>query len=275
MYFFSSGQTATLKAEIDNQISAGKAWKLILPGGSIGAVAEQTGIQVEVNSNFSKVSLISMLAPSPDWYVGIDSHDLCDNGKWRETWNVTMLPPYDSGTDSGLQFTSANQVTNPPVDIFRITHTMDGAFNAPNPIQSLGEFRFIGTDLPISPMMNSSERSATPTYKMTASVSPTTKYPQTAQQSTTAQPTTTAQATTTTAQPITTAQPTTTVKCPGTAKYTLTFRVTWTTANHPNTALPNSAHFSPLIGCSHNSDYIMWRRGLKASPGVKVVAEIG
>ena len=65
------------------------------------------------------------------------------------------------------------------------------------------------------------------------------------------------------------------VKCPGTAKYTLTFRVTWTMANHPNTALPSNAHFSPLIGCSHNSDYIMWRRGMLATPGVKLVAERG
>ena len=185
MFFFSSGQTGILETEIENQISAGNAWKVILPGESLGAVDEQTGIQVEVTSNFSKVSFISMLAPSPDWYVGIDSHDLCDNGKWRETWNVTFLPPYDSGTDSGLQFTSPNQVTNPPADIFRITHTMDGAFKAPNPIPSLGEFRFIGTDLPIS---NISEASATPTYKMTASVTPTTKYTQTTQATTTAQP---------------------------------------------------------------------------------------
>ena len=65
------------------------------------------------------------------------------------------------------------------------------------------------------------------------------------------------------------------VKCPGTASYYLTFRTDWTMANHPNTALPSNEHFSPLIGCSHNSDYIMWRRGEKASPGVKLVAERG
>lgn len=65
------------------------------------------------------------------------------------------------------------------------------------------------------------------------------------------------------------------VKCPGSANYTLTFRADWTTANHPNTPLPNSPHFSALIGCTHGSDYIMWRRGYNASAGVKEVAELG
>ena len=66
----------------------------------------------------------------------------------------------------------------------------------------------------------------------------------------------------------------TAVKCPGTATYTLSWKATWTQANHPNTALPSSAHFSPLIGCSHSADYIMWRRGQKVSPGVKLIVKL-
>ena len=167
MTFF-IGQTGTLKGEIESQISGGKALQLILPAGpGLGAVDELTSIQVKVTSNFSRVSLISMLAPSPDWFVGIDSHDLCDNGQWRETWNVTMLPPYDSGTDSGLQFNSVNQATVPFVDIFRITNTMEGAFKATNPIISLGEFRFKGLNLTQSQMYK-------PTSTMTTKLSQTT-----------------------------------------------------------------------------------------------------
>lgn len=136
------GQTGTLKAEIEAQKSAGKVWQLILPGYGLGAVEERTGIPVKVTSNFSRVSLISMLAPSPDWFIGIDSHDLCDNGQWRKTWDVTMLPPYDSGTDSEPTFIG-DQPTVPPVPIFRINNTMEGAFKANNSIKSLGEFRFM------------------------------------------------------------------------------------------------------------------------------------
>ena len=117
-------------------------WQLILPGYGLGAVEERTGIPVKVTSNFSRVSLISMLAPSPDWFIGIDSHDLCENGQWRKTWDVTMLPPYDSGTDSEPTF-FGDQPTMPPVPIFRINNTMEGAFKANNSIKSLGEFRFM------------------------------------------------------------------------------------------------------------------------------------
>jgi len=89
-----------------------------------------------------------MLAPSPDWFIGIDSLDMCNNGTWRESMNVTMLPPWDAGTDDGASFTSSNDATNPHVNIFQITNSTPGAFNGPNPIPSLGEFRFMGLHLP-------------------------------------------------------------------------------------------------------------------------------
>ena len=86
------------------------------------------GIQVKVTAIHSKVSLISVLAPSPDWFVGVDSHDLCENGRWREAWHVITLLPYDSGTDSGSQFIGRDQETVQPVPIFRVNYTMDGVF---------------------------------------------------------------------------------------------------------------------------------------------------
>ena len=142
-----SGNTSALESEIDTKISEKKVWKLILPGGpQLGPVVMRTGIDVEVTANFSKVSIITMLAPSSDWFVGIDSVDLCNSGKWRESWNVTMLAPYDAGTEDGTTFSIDNNATNPPVNIFEITNNTVGAFNAPKPIASLGEFRFVKTD---------------------------------------------------------------------------------------------------------------------------------
>ena len=63
--------------------------------------------------------------------------------------------------------------------------------------------------------------------------------------------------------------------CPGTANYTLSFYGLWKADRHPSTARPGSAHFSPLVGCSHGSGYVMWRQGTLASPGVELVAETG
>ena len=82
-----------LETEINAQIIAKMAWKLILPGGAqLDPEAKRTGINVQVTSNFSKVTIITRLAPSPDWFIGIDSLDLCYSGTWRESMNVTNIP---------------------------------------------------------------------------------------------------------------------------------------------------------------------------------------
>lgn len=52
------------------------------------------------------------IVPSPDWFVGVDSLDLCDGGSWREQVAVD-LHPYDAGTDSGFTFSSPNFATVP------------------------------------------------------------------------------------------------------------------------------------------------------------------
>uniref|UniRef100_A0A8C4XD27 Spondin domain-containing protein n=1 Tax=Erpetoichthys calabaricus TaxID=27687 RepID=A0A8C4XD27_ERPCA len=52
------------------------------------------------------------LIPSPDWFTGVDSLDLCDGGHWKP--RVTLeLRPYDAGTDSGFTFSSPNFPTLP------------------------------------------------------------------------------------------------------------------------------------------------------------------
>lgn len=59
-----------------------------------------------------QVSFVVRIVPSPDWFVGVDSLDLCDGDRWRE--QVTMdLYPHDAGTDSGFTFSSPNFATIP------------------------------------------------------------------------------------------------------------------------------------------------------------------
>jgi hypothetical protein len=63
------------------------------------------------------------------------------------------------------------------------------------------------------------------------------------------------------------------IECQGTARYTLTFLGEWTSQSHQN--FPVGAHFSTLVGCSHKASYVMWTPGIKATTGVKNVAEFG
>ncbi|KAL9952218.1 hypothetical protein ACROYT_G039439 [Oculina patagonica] len=155
-----TGETSTLQNEITAQLTMKKAWQLILSSGGTGAEGVITGIPIQVTSNFSKVSVITMLAPSPDWIIGIDSLDMCDNGAWRESYDVTMSPPWDAGTDDGQQFRGNNAPSNPFVNIFQITNNTEGAFKNDVPIKSLGEFLFKSADgmtaTPAPPMEKSS-----------------------------------------------------------------------------------------------------------------------
>ncbi|KAK8741129.1 hypothetical protein OTU49_002509, partial [Cherax quadricarinatus] len=73
-----------------------------------------------VDGNHSRVSLVSKIVPSPDWFVGVDSFELCEDGNWVDNVKI-QVDPLDAGTDNGLTFTSPNWPTSPPERIFRIT----------------------------------------------------------------------------------------------------------------------------------------------------------
>lgn len=51
------------------------------------------------------VSFVSMIDPSPDWFLGVSGLDLClRNCTWAES-KIVDLYPYDAGTDSGPTYT--------------------------------------------------------------------------------------------------------------------------------------------------------------------------
>ncbi|CAB1337090.1 unnamed protein product [Coregonus sp. 'balchen'] len=59
------------------------------------------------------LSLMVKVIPSPDWFVGVDSLNLCEGGQWKQ--EITLdLQPLDAGTDSGFTFSSPNYPTVPP-----------------------------------------------------------------------------------------------------------------------------------------------------------------
>ena len=105
----------SLSSEVATLINQGSACAEISGGGvtlSPGAVSVTFTAQPEC----SLVSVVSMMAPSPDWFVGSHGLNLANNGQWRDTV-VHNLRTYDSGTDSGASFTSADLVTSPPQTI--------------------------------------------------------------------------------------------------------------------------------------------------------------
>ena len=59
------------------------------------------------------------------------------------------------------------------------------------------------------------------------------------------------------------------------ATYRVTFTSTWSAATHPGSDFPSNAHFSPLIGATHNLSATFWLSGTIASPGIEQMAELG
>ena len=76
------------------------------------APTETVTMEIMVKDKYSLVSIITMIAPSPDWFVGIDSVNLCGSNGWEKSVEIS-LPGWDGGSDSGLGFESGNEMTMP------------------------------------------------------------------------------------------------------------------------------------------------------------------
>lgn len=116
-----TGSKSAFLTEIDAAIEAGTA-NLTLSGGGIGLSPGSVSMgSFSVNQSHSKMTLVSMIAPSPDWFVGVNGLSLVDaNGDWINNL-VVELYPYDSGTDDGSDYASGNADSVPREPIKNFT----------------------------------------------------------------------------------------------------------------------------------------------------------
>ena len=102
------GSTSALRTEINSNpnaieiIAAGSSF--ISPRGTVSDTFTST-------TSHPLVSVLSMIAPTPDWFVGVSSLSLYDNG-WRSRVQVDLYP-YDAGTEDGGGWSLGNPATNP------------------------------------------------------------------------------------------------------------------------------------------------------------------
>ena len=101
-----------------------------------------------VDGNHSRVSIMSRIVPSPDWFIGIDSFNLCVDGNWIDSITIDA-DPMDAGTDNGFTFTAPNWPTEPQGIIYKITARYPshpaGSFFYPymKKLPPIGTFQFI------------------------------------------------------------------------------------------------------------------------------------
>ncbi|NCF88754.1 MAG: hypothetical protein GWQ08_25080 [Verrucomicrobiaceae bacterium] len=122
-----TGGKSPLDDEIEALISGGNTASVI-SGGGIGRSPGQVSVQFDADQDFPLLSLVSMIAPSPDWFVGIHDLALFENGQWIEEV-VVQLHPYNAGTDNGETYVAPNATTTPQGEITRIVAPSPLAFD--------------------------------------------------------------------------------------------------------------------------------------------------
>ncbi|MCF7560274.1 spondin domain-containing protein [Sabulilitoribacter multivorans] len=90
----------------------------VIVGSSLGTAKGSIFINnLVVSEDFPLVTLASMIAPSPDWFIGVNGIDLRSgnpsiNNGWKDTFTIDLFP-YDAGTEDGSSYSLSNPATNP------------------------------------------------------------------------------------------------------------------------------------------------------------------
>ena len=112
--------STTLVSELQALIDQSEGLKTYVGSVLSGGVSTIL-LDVTVSSEFSAVSLVTMPAQSPDWYVGCANVVLTDaNGEFVVTKTIRGNV-YDAGTDNGATFVAANSFSSPIENIKIIT----------------------------------------------------------------------------------------------------------------------------------------------------------
>jgi len=109
------GRTSPLDSEVEAAIAAGTAFSLI-EGDGIPLSPGSVATEFDIGRDHSLVTLVSMVAPSPDWFVGVNGLDLIENGQWAAEKTVTLYP-WDAGTDHGATYAAPDRDARPPQPI--------------------------------------------------------------------------------------------------------------------------------------------------------------
>ena len=111
-----TGATGTLREELDTLGNGGYLFHY-----NTGTVTDAPGedsTSLLLSPTAPYASAVSMIAPSPDWFVAVRNVKLFDNGRWITRKKVPAAL-YDAGTDGGRTFNARNSDTNPAEPITR------------------------------------------------------------------------------------------------------------------------------------------------------------
>ena len=133
-----TGATATLEDELQFSINGGAGLNKFT-GSGFNAPGASSKVEVGVKGSQPSVTVMSMIAPSPDWFVAARTTliDPADNLWYDEA--IVHATAYDAGTDAGVDFTSADMPLDSAVGVHQLT---DGPLATVPDSVYLGKFVF-------------------------------------------------------------------------------------------------------------------------------------
>ncbi len=107
------GVNTDFNTEVQTEINNGNAQQWLQSGFSpFAAISTASLNAIEISSDYPLLTLASMIAPSPDWMIAVNSLNLIDEN--TNTWKpsiVVDLFPYDAGTEEGFGYSINNDPT--------------------------------------------------------------------------------------------------------------------------------------------------------------------
>lgn len=116
------GLTSTLKSEIEVLQTKGLAGEAVVGVDQFNSFdPPQVFDPITLSPSYPYLSTISMLAPSPDWFSGIESFSpRGPGGYWYQTFEIATYP-FDAGTEEGTTYTITNEASSPHGPIYQLT----------------------------------------------------------------------------------------------------------------------------------------------------------
>ena len=112
-----AGNNSTLNTEMDAAITATTA-EFKIDGSGLDPSPGSISKMFDITEDYPLVTFVAMIAPSPDWFVGVHGENLFVGDTWVDK-TITAFA-YDAGTDDGGTYSSPNAESSPHIPIAQI-----------------------------------------------------------------------------------------------------------------------------------------------------------
>lgn len=116
------GDIGIVQNDVADELERGTAADEVCGAESVDATGSMT-TSIVTDAGHTRLSFASMVAPSPDWFIGVDSLELWDDGAndWRDVIELELFV-YDAGTERDDDAFSLDNDAEDPPKVVTVAH---------------------------------------------------------------------------------------------------------------------------------------------------------